>query len=116
MISRRRGNATATSFDVRIRRARELLRANVAPAEIALSVGFADQAHLTRAFQARIGVAPGAIPVAVLVAVIPPTLLTSSVAESLAGAVAILAATRLPLLGTVAVGIAAVVLLRLALG
>ena len=57
-----------------------------------------------------------AIPVAVLVAVIAPTLLTSSVAESLAGAVTILAATRLPLLGTVAVGIAAVVLLRLALG
>ena len=57
-----------------------------------------------------------AIPVAVLVAVIAPTLLTSSAAESLAGAVTILAATRLPLLGTVAVGIAAVVLLRLALG
>jgi uncharacterized membrane protein len=57
-----------------------------------------------------------AIPVSVLVAVIAPTLLTSSVAESLAGAVTILAAMRLPLLGTVAVGIAAVVLLRLTLG
>ena len=57
-----------------------------------------------------------AIPVSVLIAVIAPTLLTSSAAESLAGGVTILAAMRLPLLGTVAVGIAAVVLLRLALG
>ncbi len=47
---------------------------------------------------------------------IAPTLLTSSVAEGLAGGVAILAVMRLPLLGTVAVGIAAVVLLPLALG
>ena len=46
--------------DVRVRRARELLRRNAAPAEIALAVGFADQAHLTRAFKARIGVPPGA--------------------------------------------------------
>jgi len=57
-----------------------------------------------------------AIPVAVLTAVIAPTLLTSSVAESLAGVVTILAAFRLPLLGTVAVGVAAVVVLRLAFG
>jgi uncharacterized membrane protein len=54
-----------------------------------------------------------AIPVAVLTAVIAPTLLTTGVAESLAGIVTILAAVRLPLLGTVAVGVAAVVLLRL---
>jgi AraC-like DNA-binding protein len=47
-------------IDVRVRRARELLRADVTPAEAALRVGFADQAHLTRAFKARIGVAPGA--------------------------------------------------------
>jgi AraC-like DNA-binding protein len=46
--------------DVRVRRARDLLRAGVAPAEVALRVGFADQAHLTRVFKARIGVAPGA--------------------------------------------------------
>jgi AraC-like DNA-binding protein len=46
--------------DVRVRRARELLRADLAPAEVALRVGFADQAHLTRAFKARIGVAPAA--------------------------------------------------------
>jgi len=46
--------------DVRVRRARDLLRAGGIPAEVALGVGFADQAHLTRAFKARIGVAPGA--------------------------------------------------------
>ncbi len=56
------------------------------------------------------------IPIAVLTAVIAPTLLTSSVAESLAGLVTIIAAFRLPLLGTLAVGVSAVVLLRLALG
>jgi uncharacterized membrane protein len=57
-----------------------------------------------------------AIPVAVLTAVIAPTLLTTGIAESLAGAVTVLAALRLPLLGTVAVGVGAVVLLRLAVG
>jgi uncharacterized membrane protein len=57
-----------------------------------------------------------AIPVSVLVAVIAPTLLASSVPESLAGAVTILVAFRLSLLGTVAVGVASVVLLRLASG
>jgi len=46
--------------DVRVRRARDLLRAGLAPADVALCVGFADQAHLTRAFKARVGVAPGA--------------------------------------------------------
>lgn len=50
--------------DVRVRRARELLRANRSPADVAAAVGFADQAHLTRAFKARIGVAPGAYRVA----------------------------------------------------
>lgn len=57
-----------------------------------------------------------AIPVSVLVAVIAPTLLTSSLTESLAGAVTVLSAFRLPLLGTVTVGVTAVVLLRLAFG
>jgi uncharacterized membrane protein len=51
--------------------------------------------------------------VAVLTAVIAPTLLTTGVAESLAGIVTVLAAVRLPLLGTVAVGVTTVVLLRL---
>jgi AraC-like DNA-binding protein len=46
--------------DVRVRRARHLLRAGLPPAAAATLVGFADQAHLTRAFKARLGVGPGA--------------------------------------------------------
>ncbi len=45
---------------VRVRRARDLLRLGESPAAVASAVGFADQAHLTRAFKARIGVPPGA--------------------------------------------------------
>ena len=45
---------------VRVRRARDLLRAGETPATVASAVGFADQAHLSRAFKARIGVPPGA--------------------------------------------------------
>ena len=46
--------------DVRVRRAQDLLKAGAAPAKVAADVGFADQAHLTRAFKARIGVPPAA--------------------------------------------------------
>jgi uncharacterized membrane protein len=53
-----------------------------------------------------------AIPPAVLVAVIAPTALTTGWAETIAAAITALAATRLPLLGSIAVGVAAVVLLR----
>lgn len=47
-------------LDIRVRRARNRLRAGDAPADVAAEVGFADQAHLTRAFRARIGVPPAA--------------------------------------------------------
>ena len=47
-------------IDVRVRRARSLLKRGTLPADAALLVGFADQAHLTRAFKARLGVSPGA--------------------------------------------------------
>jgi uncharacterized membrane protein len=56
-----------------------------------------------------------AIPPAVLVAVIAPVALATGVAETGAAVVTGLAATRLPLLGTIATGIAAVVVLRLLL-
>ncbi len=56
-----------------------------------------------------------AIPPAVLVAVIAPTALTTGWAETVAAAIAMVAATRLPLLATVAVGVVSVVLLRLVL-
>jgi uncharacterized membrane protein len=53
-----------------------------------------------------------AIPPAVLVAVIAPMALTTGWPETMAAAITVVAATRLPLLGTIAVGVAAVVLLR----
>jgi uncharacterized membrane protein len=56
-----------------------------------------------------------AIPPAVLVAVIAPTALATGWAETAAAGITMVAATRLPLLATVAVGVVAVVLLRLVL-
>ena len=53
-----------------------------------------------------------AIPPAVLVAVIAPTALTTGWAEAIAAAITVVAAFRLPLLGTVAVGVVSVVVLR----
>jgi uncharacterized membrane protein len=53
-----------------------------------------------------------AIPPAVLVAVIAPTALTTGWAEAVAAAITTVVAFRLPLLGTVAVGVVAVVVLR----
>ncbi len=44
----------------RIREAVRLIRRGDALAEVAAAAGFADQAHLTRAFYRRIGVTPGA--------------------------------------------------------
>lgn len=55
-----------------------------------------------------------AIPPAVLVAVVAPTALATGWAETIACAVTALAALRLPLLLSVALGVATVVALRLA--
>lgn len=55
-----------------------------------------------------------AIPPAVLMAVIAPTALATGWAETIACAVTALAATRLPLLAAVAIGVATVVALRMA--
>ncbi|NEA50584.1 AraC family transcriptional regulator [Streptomyces sp. SID10815] len=46
--------------DVRVRRARRLLDAGSAPAEVAAAVGFTDQSHLSRHFSRIVGVPPGA--------------------------------------------------------
>lgn len=46
--------------DARVRAARRLLDAGVAPAEVAVAVGFTDQAHLGRHFTRIVGVPPGA--------------------------------------------------------
>jgi uncharacterized membrane protein len=53
-----------------------------------------------------------AIPPAVLVAVIAPMALATGWAETAAALVTALVATRLPLLGTIAIGVVTVVLLR----
>ena len=53
-----------------------------------------------------------AIPPAVLVAVIAPVALATGPAESLAALATAVAATRLPLLATIVIGVATVVVLR----
>ena len=45
---------------LRVRRARLLLDGGLAPAEVAATTGFADQAHLTRHFKRVVGVPPAA--------------------------------------------------------
>lgn len=45
---------------VRLHRAQRLLRTGIGPADVAVRVGFADQAHLTRHFKRHKGVPPGA--------------------------------------------------------
>jgi AraC-like DNA-binding protein len=45
---------------LRVRRARTLLDTGITPAEVAMTTGFADQAHLTRHFKRVVGVPPGA--------------------------------------------------------
>ncbi|MBX9456340.1 MAG: AzlD domain-containing protein [Rhizobium sp.] len=55
-----------------------------------------------------------AIPPAVLMAVIAPTALATGWAETIACGVTVLAALRLPLLASVAIGVASVVVLRAA--
>ena len=48
----------AFQIDLRIGRARRMLAAGEAPAAVAASCGFADQAHLTRTFRRSVGVTP----------------------------------------------------------
>ena len=65
------------------------------------------------ALSGRAKAAFDAIPPAVLVSVIAPTALTTGWPETIAAAITALAATRLPLLATIAVGVGSVVLLRM---
>ncbi len=44
---------------VRITRAKQLLLTSMSPAQVALTVGFTDQSHLTRHFKRIVGVTPG---------------------------------------------------------
>ena len=57
-----------------------------------------------------------ALPPAVLMAVIAPTVLATGVAETLAATITVLAALRLPLLVSVVVSVASVVVLRALIG
>lgn len=66
--------------------------------------------------QGRAKAAFDAIPAAVLVAVVAPVMLATGWIETVAAAVTVLAAAHLPLLAVVAVGVATVVVLRLAFG
>jgi uncharacterized membrane protein len=66
-----------------------------------------------RALSGRARAAFEAIPAAVLIAVIAPTLVATGRAETGAAVITVLAATRLPLLAVVAVGVVSVVGLRL---
>jgi AraC-like DNA-binding protein len=49
----------AYQIQVRVARAKTLLRAGQSPAEVALQLGFADQSHMTRLFRRTWGVTPG---------------------------------------------------------
>ena len=64
------------------------------------------------ALSGRAKAAFDAIPPAVLVAVVAPTALTTGWAEAIATAITVVAATRLPLLATILVGVVSVVVLR----
>lgn len=63
----------------------------------------------------RVRVALDALPPAVLTAVIAPALVTGP-AEAIAGVVTVIAAFRLPLIATVAIGVATVATLRALIG
>lgn len=64
------------------------------------------------ALSGRAQAAMDAIPPAVLTAVIAPTLLATGWPETVAGALTIVAATRLPLLAVIGIGVVSVVVLR----
>ena len=71
-------------------------------------LAFADRLVLS----GRAKVAFEAIPPAVLIAVIAPTALATGWPETAAAAITMVAALRLPLLETIAIGVASVVALR----
>lgn len=94
----------------------------VDPTTLAAILAMAVVTYLTRiagifvagrlTLQGRAKAAFEAIPPAVLVAVIAPTALATGWPETLAALVTAVAAMRLPLLATIAVGVVTVVILR----
>jgi uncharacterized membrane protein len=95
---------------------------SVDPATLGVIVAMALVTYATRiagffiadrlALRGRAKAAFEAIPPAVLVAVIAPSALATGWPETVAALITALAATRLPLLGTIAAGVVAVVFLR----
>ena len=58
-FTRRYGAAPATYLRwIRLERAKRMLAAGEAPAQVAAATGFTDQAHLTRRFKGAYGVTP----------------------------------------------------------
>ncbi|WP_224244000.1 AraC family transcriptional regulator [Hyalangium gracile] len=49
----------AYQIELRVRRARTLLRQGLPPGDVAAALGFSDQSHLTREFKRRVGLTPG---------------------------------------------------------
>ncbi|GGG33368.1 AzlD family protein [Chelatococcus composti] len=99
---------------------------SIDPTTLAAILAMAAVTYLTRiagiflvgrlALSGRAKAAFDAIPPAVLVSVIAPTALATGWPETLAAFAAAAVATRLPLLATMAVGVASVVLLRMLAG
>jgi len=97
---------------------------SIDPTTLAAILAMAAVTYLTRIagiflvgrLSGRAKAAFDAIPPAVLVSVIAPTALATGWPETLAAFAAAAVATRLPLLATMAVGVASVVLLRMLAG
>jgi uncharacterized membrane protein len=60
----------------------------------------------------RMTAALNAVPPAILTAVIAPSVLAAGPAEAIAGLVTVVAALRLPLLATIAIGVGSLIILR----
>lgn len=98
----------------------------VDPLVLAAIVGMGIATYLTRIsglmlvrfvrLRGRTRAALEAVPTAVLMSVIAPTVLATGPAETIAAILTMLAATRVPLLGVVAVGVLSAALLRAAFG
>ncbi|MGJ8528163.1 AzlD family protein [Maritalea sp.] len=98
----------------------------VDPAVLLAIIGMGIATYLTRIaglvlvrfvdLRGRTRAALEAVPVAVLMSVIAPTVLATGIAETSAAIVTMLAATRLPLLGVVVVGVVSAATFRAMLG
>jgi uncharacterized membrane protein len=96
---------------------------SVAPLTLLVIVAMAVLTYLTRiggvfivgrlALRGRAKAAFDALPPVVLMAVIAPTVLATGWRETVAAVITALAATRLPLAASIAIGVAAIVALRM---